>query len=78
MLTWSVWPDLVKVVRMQSSRWSSVSSLERWVCRKAFVLVDQSSVWEYMMKVSSYPWNIESMQGIWDQIGMFNNAKLHQ
>jgi hypothetical protein len=38
------WSDLVKVVRMQSSRWSSVSRLERWVCRKVDVLAGQSSV----------------------------------
>jgi hypothetical protein len=31
------WKDLAKVVRMQSSRWSSVSKLERWVCRKVDV-----------------------------------------
>ena len=35
------WPDLVKIVRMQSSRWSSVSKLERWVCRKVGVLAGQ-------------------------------------
>jgi hypothetical protein len=38
-----------------------VSILERWVCRKGDVLVGQSSVREYMMKVSSYPWNLESI-----------------
>jgi hypothetical protein len=34
------WSDLVKVVRLQSSRWGSVSRLERWVCRKADVFRD--------------------------------------
>jgi hypothetical protein len=34
------WPDLVKFVRMQSSRWSNVSGLEKWVCRKANVFRD--------------------------------------
>ena len=43
-LTWPVWLDLVKVVRMQSLRWSNVSRLERWVCRKVDVLRGQSSV----------------------------------
>jgi hypothetical protein len=38
-----------------------VSSLEMWVFRKADVLACQSSVLEYMMKVSSYPWNLESI-----------------
>jgi hypothetical protein len=38
------WPDLVKFVRMQSLRWSSVSRLERWVCRKVDVLAGQASV----------------------------------
>jgi len=39
-----VWTDLVKVVQMQSLRWSNMSRLERWVCRKDDVLVGQSSV----------------------------------